>query len=96
MPSLDSDEVAKALLDKMAARTENKSHRFFYLYDDDGTRVAQTWISHGTRGAWCFGQVGSRAWCGRRLSFYWRFGWRFAAFQCLRDCVGDSNPYAKD
>jgi len=49
VPSLDSDEVAKVLLDKMGAKTENKSHKFFYIYDDDGTRVAQTWISHGSR-----------------------------------------------
>jgi hypothetical protein len=29
VPSLDSDEVAKVLLDKMGAKTENKSHKFF-------------------------------------------------------------------
>jgi hypothetical protein len=49
MPTLDSDAVAEALLGTMQARTENRSHRYFYIYDDEGTRISQTHISHGRK-----------------------------------------------
>lgn len=51
MPTLDSDQVARALLDKMQATTEDRRHKFFYICDDEGRRIAQTWISHGRRHA---------------------------------------------
>jgi len=47
MATLESDDVAAALLTKMGAVTRNKHDIYYNIFDKAGTKLASTRISHG-------------------------------------------------